>query len=495
MRKMILFSVILSLVGCAHFKYEAKKELGKRTIQSSRLSSYDLVIGIQFKDQTEREIIKAVKGELALETAEWFVDFLKEDRNFRRVVNLNQNPTEEVDVILRGTIKSITIEEPGISGTSTALAIFYGVAPVVEHYAKSKTIYSFATLNFQLLEPTSDKLLWNKIITERARERVTLSQSNKLIFASVTKTIESLLSETNFPEALDSFGTAQQPTVAVPTREEFSRPVASAPSVQGTAISQRWAVIVGISNYADSSIPSLRYAAADARSFYNWLTSTKGGRYPPSQVKLLVGEKATGRNIKEALFVWLKQALEEDMICIFFAGHGSPEAPDSPENLFLLPYDAQYDNIATTGFPMWDIKTAFERYIKARKVVVMADACHAGGIGRAFDVAQRANRGIRVNPISSGLQNLSAIGDGVAVISASDHKQFSQESKKWGGGHGAFTYFLLKGLGGEADYNGNKRITLGELIPFVSEQVRRATRNTQCPTVAGKFDPALSIGR
>jgi hypothetical protein len=53
----------------------------------------------------------------------------------------------------------------------------------------------------------------------------------------------------------------------------------------------------------------------------------------------------------------------------------------------------------------------------------------------------------------------------------------------------------LKGLEGEADYNQDKRVTLGELIPFISEKVRRETKSAQSPTVAGKFDPAISIGR
>ena len=277
------------------------------------------------------------------------------------------------------------------------------------------------------------------------------------------------------------------------SQREHPKPSLKAPSRQ--AVPHHWAVIVGVSDYHDSRIPSLRYAAADAQSFYNWLASPDGGRYPRSRIKLLVNEQATGSNIKEALFVWLKQAIEEDMVIIFFAGHGSPDSPDSPENLFLLPYDAQYDSIATTGFPMWDIETALKRFIKARKVVVVADACHAGGVGQGFDVARRANRAIKRNPISSGLQNLSMIGAGVAVISASDDRQFSQEGEKWGGGHGVFTHFLLKGLKGEADYNKDKRVTLGELIPFLSEQVRRATMNAQSPMVAGKFDPALSIGR
>jgi uncharacterized caspase-like protein len=144
---------------------------------------------------------------------------------------------------------------------------------------------------------------------------------------------------------------------------------------------------------------------------------------------------------------------------------------------------------------MWDVETALKRFIKAQKVVVIADACHAGGIGQSFEIARRAGRGIEVNPINTKLGNLSKIGDGVCVISASDHKQFSQESQKWGGGHGVFTYFLLQGLKGEADYNGDANVSLGELIPYLSEEVRRATNNTQSPTVAGKFDPALSIGR
>ena len=257
----------------------------------------------------------------------------------------------------------------------------------------------------------------------------------------------------------------------------------------------KWAVIIGISEYQDTRIPSLRYATSDAEAFYNWLTSPQGGKYAPSRVKLLLNEKAINKNIKNALFVWLKQAIEEDLVTIYFAGHGSPESPDSPNNLFLFSYDTQYDNIASTGFPMWDIETALKRFIKARKVIVIADACHSGGVGQSFDVARRAARGIKVNPISSGLQNLSSIGDGVCVISASDDKQFSQESKEWGGGHGVFTYFLLEGLNGKADYNKDKSVTLGELIPYLSEQVRRATRNAQSPTVAGKFDPALNIAR
>ncbi len=258
---------------------------------------------------------------------------------------------------------------------------------------------------------------------------------------------------------------------------------------------QHWAVVIGVSEYADTQIPSLRYANKDARAIYDWLVSPAGGRYAPTRVRLLLDRDATVANIRDALFNWLRQAIEEDVVMIYFAGHGSPDSPETPGNLYLLPHDARYQSIASTGFPMWDIETALKRFIKAKRVVVVADACHSGGVGEGFEIARRSVGGEPSNPISAGLQSLAAVGAGVVVLSASDDKQFSAEGPMFGDGHGAFTHYLLEGLKGQADYNQDQRVTLGELIPYLSENVRRATRNGQSPTVAGRFDPALAIGR
>jgi len=260
-----------------------------------------------------------------------------------------------------------------------------------------------------------------------------------------------------------------------------------------TGLGRRYAVVIGVSDYRDTRIPALRYAAGDARAFYDWAVSPQGG-YAPACVKLLVDRDATAKNLRAALFQWLRDALQEDIVTIFFAGHGSPESPDSPKNLYLLPYDTEYDNIPSTAFPMWDIETALKRHIKAKRVIVIADACHSGGVGQSFDIARRAGRGIKVAPVSSGLEKLSDVQEGVCVITAAGDNQLSQEGKQWGGGHGVFTHYLLKGLKGEADSSRDGKVTLGELTLYVSQEVRRTTKNAQCPTVAGKFDPALIIG-
>jgi len=161
-----------------------------------------------------------------------------------------------------------------------------------------------------------------------------------------------------------------------------------------SGIAERWAVVIGISDYQDSRIPSLRYASRDAEALYNWIVSPEGGGYAIPRVKLLLDSDATGENIREALFEWLRQPLEEDMITIYFAGHGSPDSPDTPDNLFFLPYDTDYERIASTGFPMWDIETALRRFIKAKRIVIISDACHSGGVGKPFDIA-RSQQGFR----------------------------------------------------------------------------------------------------
>ena len=289
---------------------------------------------------------------------------------------------------------------------------------------------------------------------------------------------------------------APRPTVKpkptpTPTPKPVATPTPVPPLATGGPI-QRWALVIGVSNYADTRIPDLRYAERDAKAMYHWLIAPGGGAYASSRVKVLLGREATLRNMREALFDWLKKPHPEDMVVIYFAGHGSPDSPDGDENLFLLPYDADYSKIGATGLPMWEFKNALKRMVKAKRVVILADACHSGGMGSEFDIGRR---GLNIKPkVNKAFQDISKTSQGVAVFTASDNSQLTQEAVKWGGGHGVFTWAVLRGLGGKADYNGDGKVTLGELIPYVSETVREETGGNQAPTVSGRFDPALTLG-
>ena len=80
-------------------------------------------------------------------------------------------------------------------------------------------------------------------------------------------------------------------------------------------------------------------------------------------------------------------------------------------------------------------------------------------------------------------------------LTASRDRERSFESADWGGGHGIFTYYVVKGLDGEADETGDGIVTADELADYTYRNVREATKGQQNPTSdQGNFDPQHAAG-
>jgi uncharacterized caspase-like protein len=77
-------------------------------------------------------------------------------------------------------------------------------------------------------------------------------------------------------------------------------------------------------------------------------------------------------------------------------------------------------------------------------------------------------------------------------MTAANTNEFSLEDARWGG-HGVFTHFLLEGLEGAGDIDGNGIITFSEVFDFVQNNVREATENRQNPQKAGWGDIPLAV--
>jgi WD40 repeat protein len=252
---------------------------------------------------------------------------------------------------------------------------------------------------------------------------------------------------------------------------------------------QRWALVVGISEYANKSIPALKFADQDAQAFAEFLQKPEGGGYEPDHMRILINKDATLPNLKEAMIDFLSQAIDKDLVVIYFAGHGAPEAA-RPANLYLLTYDADPARLGTTAYPMWQIQDILLRYVSAKKVVVFSDACHSGGI--SVDFAIRGVSTPESNMINQYLADLGRTKDGIVVFTASAAGEVSQELPELG--HGVFTYYLLEGMKGEADFDNDYTVTINELMQYVEEQVKRKTKGAQNPTRSQtNYDKDLTI--
>jgi len=245
------------------------------------------------------------------------------------------------------------------------------------------------------------------------------------------------------------------------------RPVAGA---------DKFAVVVGIARYSDTAggITSLQFADRDAQDFRDFLLSPDGGSFSKDNIRLLLNDDATSQNVRSALFTFLTKAQPQDEVVLYIAGHGAPD-PNDPRNLYLLTYDTKIDDMGGTAFPMYQLQDVFTRVIKAKRVVTFADTCHSYGFSGASVHGKKSN-----NLVNQYLSHFANDSDR-AVITASDISQLSYESDKWGGGHGVFTFFLLKGLHGEADYNKDGTVTAGELFAYIHDSVDKATDGNQSP--------------
>jgi len=253
---------------------------------------------------------------------------------------------------------------------------------------------------------------------------------------------------------------------------------------------QRYAVVVGVSDYKDPKIPDLKYADADSQAFYDFITRPIGGNFNKENVLLLKNEQATLKNVKLAITNFLKKAIDTDFVVIFMACHGEPE-PDRPNNIYLLMHDSELDSLSATAYHMENVNTDMKRYISAKRLIFFADACHSAGLTEGGV----GTRGFS-NTVNVALSELKSTREGWGIVSASRAGEVSMESSQWGGGHGAFTYYLLEGMKGKADAEGNKNgiVTLAESFDFLDDKVKRATQNAQHPDTAGNFDNNIPLG-
>lgn len=242
---------------------------------------------------------------------------------------------------------------------------------------------------------------------------------------------------------------------------------------------ERWAIVIGVSEYLDDRIPDLQYADDDAQAFYDFLRSPASGLggVPEENIQFLIDEEATERQIRTALQTFLRRSTEDDIIMVYIAAHGMPD-PQRPDDLYLIAHDTDLDNLPVTGIDMRLVQTAVNEAFAYNKIV-FTDACHSGGVGGNTRVGFDANR---INEVF--LNRMSTSTGGLVMFTASETNQLSQEHERWGGGHGAFTYYLLEGLEGRADENDDGIVELGELMEFTRDRVRRDTENAQVPSIS-----------
>jgi tetratricopeptide (TPR) repeat protein len=252
------------------------------------------------------------------------------------------------------------------------------------------------------------------------------------------------------------------------------RPVIEPAQTRGST----YALVIGISHY--EKVRSLEYADKDAELLTAFLQSKLGG-VDPANILLLENEKATRGAIDDAVknFVGAHAAADNSLI-LFVAGHGvylktevDPVTNKAIEQPWILTYDSNPEDPKTTGYPMDEFRNMIAtQALRYGRVMVYADVCHAAniaGIGGGSALQQAVSQVFR------------GAGGDLDLMVASYANKFAFESPAFGGGHGAFSYFLISGLNGSASFSGADTLHWNELAHYVNDQVFRFTSGKQSP--------------
>ena len=226
---------------------------------------------------------------------------------------------------------------------------------------------------------------------------------------------------------------------------------------------------IGVSDYQDSTI-RLTYAHTDATAITQTFQQAEGRLFGRVQARLLTNAEATLGNIKRGI-AWLEQqATQKDMVLIFVSSHG---ALDHKGNLYILPHDFSAQSLFATGLHIRDLTEGING--SPCKKLIFLDACHSGQ--SAFDYFELA--AAKASNLNQAVEDLLRTETGVTVMTSSTGREFSYEHPDWG--HGAFTKALIEGLGGQADFNGDRIVRLIELNLYVTERVKTLTQGRQHP--------------
>lgn len=233
---------------------------------------------------------------------------------------------------------------------------------------------------------------------------------------------------------------AKQPVAvqqARPGGAKAALPDAIANPIHADFKGDKWAVVIGVSRFADSRIPSLKYSAKDARDFYNLLVDPAFGRFQKDHVKLLLDEDASKVNIMDVLgdSFLPHAAAPGDLVVIYLSTHGSPSGADIRGVNYVMVNDSQVNKLFATGIEMRQLLRTVKERVHTNRIVLVLDTCYSGA------GAEEAHKGLfRKNVDTQSL----AQSSGTLVISSSapDQRAWEADSLK----NSYFTSYLIESM-------------------------------------------------
>ncbi len=221
----------------------------------------------------------------------------------------------------------------------------------------------------------------------------------------------------------------------------------------------KFALVIANSEYIDPGLAKLTAPGQDAEDFARVLKSTNIGQF--DDVNILFNQSESV--VREAVDRFFQQKKADDLLVLYFSGHG---VRDEQGVLYLAVRNTDRNLLRSTAIKSDFIRESMDQSHSRRQVLIL-DCCNSGAFAQGTKSAVGGSIGT-----SSAFEGT---GYGRVVLTATDATQYAWEGEKIIGKtetkNSLFTHFLIKGLEGGADQDGNGTISVDELYDYTYEQI------------------------
>lgn len=217
----------------------------------------------------------------------------------------------------------------------------------------------------------------------------------------------------------------------------------------------------------------------DAIALANILKDPERCAYPPEQVRTLTQAEAKREDILAALDQLARSTTSNSTVIIYFSGHGYQVNSPMGEAYYLMPFGYDPSKLYKTAISGIELTKKLQA-IPAKKLLLLLDCCHAGGLGEAADLRYEAEKA----PLPPEAQAIFAKGQGRVMIASSR----ADEKSLAGRPYSAFTLALIEALAGKGASKLDGYVQVADLALYAREVVPRRTSDRQHPIL--NFDQA-----
>jgi len=214
--------------------------------------------------------------------------------------------------------------------------------------------------------------------------------------------------------------------------------------------SSRWAILIGVQDCDDRTLPAPPHAADDARLLEE--TLVKRYRVPANQALRLADASLV--RMREAVTSLLQRVQAGGRLVVYCAAHA---ARDSEGQVYLAPKEFRREQPAATGLALQWLVDQLEA-CPAKEKLLLLDAGYGAPSTAEGPSSEEAMLSLAAPPGQAALRTVTAI----ASCAKGQRGQVAADQA-----HGLFARHVALGYSGKADKNRDGQVEAGELVAFL----------------------------